>query len=87
MNKTYTVLLVDDDPDDQLLILLAFERISAQYNMQVAAHGRECLALLRTNRVLPDLILLDLNMPYVSGFELLHQLKLSTLYRPSLSLS
>ena len=81
MSKSYTVLMVDDDLDDQLLTKLAFERISAHYTVQVASDGQECLTSLQTNPVLPNLILLDLNMPLMSGFEVLHLLKQSTGYR------
>ena len=81
MNKTYNVLVVDDDADDQLMIKMALEQISDQYTIQLASNGREALACIEATQIVPNLILLDLNMPVVDGFELLHQLKQSALYR------
>lgn len=80
-NKTHNVLVVDDDSDDQLLIKMAFEQVSTQYRLQFASNGVEGLSCIENSRSLPDLILLDLNMPVLDGFEMLHRLKQSTLYR------
>ncbi len=80
-NKTYNVLVVDDDFDDQLLIKMAFEQVSTHYRLQFASNGVEGLNCIENSRSLPDLILLDLNMPILDGFEMLHHLKQSTLYR------
>lgn len=60
------VLIVEDDPDlremmAQLLTLEGFEAATAE-------NGREALKYLRTNRA-PDLILLDLMMPVMDGWE------------------
>jgi CheY-like chemotaxis protein len=64
-NPTKTVLAVDDAPEN-----LAFIRAclaSAGYTVFTAKSGEECLTLL--TRVVPRLILLDVQMPGIDGFE------------------
>ncbi|MDJ0763831.1 MAG: response regulator transcription factor [Myxococcota bacterium] len=63
-----TILIVDDDP----LVRTAVKRIlvHAGFNTETAADGFEALNLL--HRSIPDLMLLDLDMPGISGLELLH---------------
>jgi CheY-like chemotaxis protein len=69
--KVRTVLLVDDEPE----IMQLFSRIliSAQrgYRVLRAKSGQRALSLLRER--LPDLVLLDLIMPGVDGFQVLQQ--------------
>lgn len=81
MQKTFNVLIVDDDEDDQYLIRAAFEKDSNRYNLHFATDGTDVLEDIESPRFLPDLILLDLNMPIINGFEVLHHLKKSDLYR------
>ena len=81
MKKTYNVLIVDDDEDDQFLIKIAFEKDSAQYNLRFASDGRDVLENIISPQVLPDLVLLDLNMPVMNGFDVLMHLKSSPIYR------
>jgi CheY-like chemotaxis protein len=62
-----TVLVVEDDPDlrDGLVELLAGEG----FRTLAATNGREALHLLHRERVTPCLILLDLTMPVMSGWQ------------------
>jgi signal transduction histidine kinase len=69
-----TVLLVDDnDIDIELAQLLLIERNRLQCKVMVARDGHEALARLREMNV--DLMLLDINMPRMDGFELLEQMR------------
>ncbi len=71
--KTTTVLLIDDNPDDALLIRRLLEGRKA-YRVFHAKDGWEGLAMARQK--LPDLIVSDLMMPGIDGFGLVEELKL-----------
>jgi len=74
------VLLVDDNPGDVRLTREALLEGRIAISLTVANHGLEALNLLRpkdgaSSGYLPDLILLDLNMPVMDGRELLQIIK------------
>ena len=71
--KTTTVLLIDDNADDALLIQRLLEGKKA-YRVLHAKDGWEGLAKARQS--LPDLIVTDLTMPGIDGFGLVEELKL-----------
>jgi threonine synthase len=71
--KTTSVLLIDDNPDDALLIRRLLES-RKNYRMHHAKDGWEGLAMAR--QILPDLIVSDLTMPGIDGFGLVEELKL-----------
>jgi threonine synthase len=71
--KATTVLLVDDNADDALLIRRLLEARKA-YRVYHAKDGWEGLALARQK--LPDMIVSDLTMPGIDGFGLVEELKL-----------
>jgi CheY-like chemotaxis protein len=81
MERKFNVLVVDDDEDDQFLIRQAFEDESIAYELHFAYDGTDVLENIQRPMPLPDLILLDLNMPRIGGFEVLSHLKNSPLYR------
>lgn len=70
-----TILLIEDNPDDEDLTLLAFRRNNFTNPITVARDGAEALDLLHgpdsASRPLPCLILLDLKLPKVDGLEVL----------------
>jgi signal transduction histidine kinase len=73
-NPLATLLLVDDnDIDIELAQILLIERHRLQCKVIIARDGREALARLREMPV--DLMLLDINMPRMDGFELLEQMR------------
>ncbi|WP_216326096.1 response regulator [Deinococcus aestuarii] len=69
------LLIVEDDGADLELARLALEASEVQCDLSVARDGQEALDLLRGAGVLPDLVLLDLNTPRVSGHEVLAAVK------------
>ena len=77
------ILLVEDNPDDEELTLLALEENHILNTVVVAHDGAEALDYLfgrgayveRDPRVLPQLILLDLKLPKVNGMEVLRALR------------
>ena len=83
MPESSTVLLAEDDPDDVLLTELAFERARLANPLQVVRDGEEAIAYLsgdgqfadRDKFPFPILLLLDLKMPKVDGFQILEWLR------------
>jgi CheY-like chemotaxis protein len=75
MAKDIIFLLVDDDTDDSFLFGEALRETEPGIQFKVASSGHEALLMLREHRPLPDVIFLDLNMPIMSGKELLGSLK------------
>jgi len=83
MNKLPQILLVEDNPMDVILTLDAFKEAKLKNNVHVARSGEDALDYLfgrgkfsdRDAFPLPSLILLDLKMPGIDGFEVLRQIK------------
>lgn len=78
--KLFEILLVEDDPADVDLTQIALSRCQLQVTLQVATNGDEAIDYLhqkqqRDREQLPDLILLDLNLPGLSGREVLQFIK------------
>jgi two-component system, chemotaxis family, response regulator Rcp1 len=67
------VLLVEDDANDVELTLHALERAKLRNRVHVAQDGVAALDFLQTH--MPDLILLDLNLPKLDGREVLERVK------------
>jgi two-component system response regulator len=71
------ILLVEDNPDDELLACEALKNCPMTA-VTLARDGQEALELLRTkfrSHDVPDLILMDLELPKVSGFETLKMIR------------
>lgn len=76
MNPQQTVLLVEDDHVDVLIIRRVFRDLSLPYPLAVTSDGEAALEyLLSPGRTLPGLIFLDLNMPRMNGLEFLAAIK------------
>ena len=77
--NTGTILLVDDSPDDVALTLRALKKNGMTNHVDVAADGEEALQYLLPDgggeAPLPALVLLDINLPKVSGLEVLRVIR------------
>jgi len=83
LNYTITerlILLVDDSPDDIMIAKRAFEKCQIRNKVYVTHDGEEAIQFLRKEGNYKDaptsaLVILDLNMPKVDGFEVLKAIK------------
>lgn len=70
-----TILLVEDNPDDVHLTLEAFKTAGVAARFVVAKDGLEALDFLSCGKELPDVVLLDLNLPKLNGHEILERIR------------
>ena len=86
MGQPRTILLVEDNPTDVFVIREVVEGCGLKLNLVVSRNGQEALEYLRraasdvkTER--PALVLLDLNLPRISGIDVLREMRDSPRYR------
>ncbi len=83
MDEIPLVLVVEDDQDHAILIRAAFKSQDVRFPLRVCGDGQEAIDYLcgkppfedRTRNPLPAVIILDLKLPRVSGFEVLEWLQ------------
>jgi CheY-like chemotaxis protein len=77
--KLLDILLVDDDPDDCALFGIAFDKTDLNIRLQIMTDGEQAIDYLagrgiyadRLRHPIPDLVVLDLEMPLVGGLDFL----------------
>ena len=79
LHSTGPVLLVEDSPEETLIATWCYKRSRLRNPLQTLASGQALLThierVLKGTEPLPAMILLDINMPDVNGFETLDQLR------------
>lgn len=78
--KVLKVLFVDDDSDESYLFNEALEQSELPIQLGRAHDGNQLLQVLK-NGSLPDIILVDLNMPYKDGLEALREIRSNASYQ------
>ena len=84
--KRLEVLIVEDNPGDALLISELMEETGLWIHASIANNGQMALDIfnnggVQSNLPTPDLVILDLNLPKVNGFEVLAHIKADPKYR------
>jgi len=74
-NHSSYILLADDDKDDRFLFREALREVRNDIHLLTAEHGKALMEMLFHATILPDLILLDINMPFKNGKECLIEIK------------
>ena len=72
---THTILIIDDNLDDVEIAKRILARMGRKWDLETAPRGEVALELLHSGTDLPSLILLDLKMPGMSGFDVLHKIR------------
>jgi two-component system, chemotaxis family, response regulator Rcp1 len=80
-DRNFRILLVDDDTTDRELFIDVINLVGKGYDVAEAAHGGAALEYLQQASVLPNLIILDLNMPVKDGRETLKELKSHAVFK------
>jgi CheY-like chemotaxis protein len=76
MRDNRTILLLEDDVVDHMLVKRAFKDLHITNRLEIFPDGEEAISYLRDDRNLkPCIIILDLNMPRMSGIEFLKIIK------------
>ena len=75
MTSLRTIVLVEDNPDDERLTLRALNRGKISNEILVARNGEEALELIFAQNPLPCVVLLDLKLPKIDGLEVLRHLR------------
>lgn len=75
MNKNGPVIIIEDDLDDQEILNEIFQKLGHPNKVVFFADGQSALDYLNQPATLPFLILSDINLPKLNGFELRTKLK------------
>jgi two-component system response regulator len=73
--NAYRILVADDNHDHALLTVDVLGTMLPDAEIRVARDGRETLGILFDEEWVPQLLLLDIQMPFANGFEVLERLK------------
>jgi CheY-like chemotaxis protein len=75
MIKSQNILLIEDDTIEVMKFNRVVKTLNLNHKIIEANNGEEALEILRIKEIIPDIILLDLNMPKLNGLEFLRILK------------
>ena len=89
MKSILKILLIEDDMIEVMKFKRSLSKINQDHQFIESSNGEDALTLLSDKNNLPDIILLDLNMPKINGIEFLRKLKAdkSLAYIPTIVLT
>jgi CheY-like chemotaxis protein len=89
MTKSLNILLIEDDAIEVMKFNRVLSTLKLNHKIIEAGNGEEALEILQVKKTIPDIILLDLNMPKINGIEFLQILKKDSFlkYIPAIILS
>jgi CheY-like chemotaxis protein len=70
MNKKGAIIIIEDSHVDQRIFAEIFKRLNFSNELCFFSDGSEALSFLNTTRKMPFMIISDINMPKINGFEL-----------------
>ncbi len=76
MNKNGPVIVIEDDLDDQYMLEIVFRKLGYPNKVIYFPNGQEALDYLLNTKDMPFLILSDINMPKMDGFELQNKIQM-----------
>src|SRR6478735_15773 len=82
MKKIDKILLVDNDSVNNYLNTRLLKKLEIANEINVALNGKEAINHINKSNSCPELILLDINMPVMDGFEFLNSYKTHTSSEP-----
>jgi len=86
MSRIATILLVEDDQLDAMDVKRSLDKFNVLYRLVVAKNGEEAIDMLKGHHEvvlenLPDIILIDINMPRMNGLEFLQVIRETPLWK------
>lgn len=89
MSGVLNILLIEDDAIEVMKFNRVVKSLGLNHKVVEAGNGEEALHVLKEQNIIPDIILLDLNMPKINGIEFLNILKADEVlkYIPAIILS
>ena len=75
LNHNGPVIIIEDDIDDQEILTEVFQNLKYTNELMFFSDGQKALEFISAGNVVPFIILSDINMPKLSGFELREKLK------------
>jgi CheY-like chemotaxis protein len=75
------ILLIEDDAIEVMKLQRTLSKLETKHNVVKANNGEEALEILKSGEKLPDIVLLDLNMPRMSGIEFLQILRADDVFK------
>jgi CheY-like chemotaxis protein len=81
MPQGIRIFLIEDDADDIELLEVSLKDNNVEYNMDVIMEGDKVQNYLQNCKKLPNIIVMDFNLPRVHGREIIKQIKLNEDFR------